>query len=30
MIKRAAIDHGVPRSTLQDHTSGRVAHGSKP
>ena len=29
-IKRAALDHGVPRSTLQDRCHGRVVHGTKP
>ena len=29
-LKRAAIDHGVPRSTLQDRCRGRVVHGTKP
>lgn len=29
-IKHAAVDHRVPRSTLQDRISGRVAHGSNP
>ena len=27
---RAADLHGVPRSTLKDHLSGRVIHGTKP
>ena len=29
-VARAAIEHGVPRSTLQDRISGRVLHGTKP
>jgi hypothetical protein len=29
-IKRAAEEHGVPVSTLRDHISGRVVHGTKP
>jgi len=29
-IKRAAEDHNVPRTTLQDRILGRVKHGSKP
>ena len=29
-IKRAALDHGVPRSTLQDRYSGRVTYGINP
>ena len=28
--KRAAEEHGVPVSTLRDHISGRVIHGTKP
>lgn len=27
---RAAVLHGVPRSTLKDRLSGRVVHGTKP
>ena len=27
---RAAYTHGVPRSTLKDHISGRVIHGKNP
>ena len=27
-VKRAAVDHGVPWSTLQDRISGRVVHGN--
>ena len=27
-VKRAAVDYGVPRSTLQDRISGRVVHGN--
>ena len=27
---KAAVMHGVPSSTLKDHLSGRVIHGSKP
>ena len=29
-VKRAAIEHGVPRATLRDRHSGRVVHGSNP
>ena len=29
-IKRAALEHGVPVSTLRDRISGRVVHGTKP
>ena len=29
-VKRAALDHGVPRSTLQDRHLGKVNHGTKP
>ena len=29
-INRAALDHGIPRSTLKDRISGRVLHGTKP
>ena len=29
-ISKAARDHGIPKTTLFDHTSGRVAHGTKP
>ncbi len=29
-IKRAALQHGVPRSTLQDRFNGRVVHGTNP
>ena len=29
-INSAAHDHGVPKTTLKDRVSGRVAHGSKP
>ena len=29
-IQGAAKLHSVPRSTLRDHTSGRVQHGRKP
>ena len=27
-VARAAIEHGVPRSTLQDRISSRVLHGT--
>ena len=27
-VKRAAMEHGVPRTTLHDRHSGRVVHGS--
>ena len=29
-IQRAAVEHGVPRPTLQDRVGGHVIHGSKP
>ena len=29
-INRAALDHGIPKSTLKDRISGRVLHGRKP
>ena len=29
-IKRAAEEHGVPRSTLHDRITGRIIHGKKP
>jgi len=29
-IKRAALEHNVPRTTLNDQITGRVQHGSKP
>lgn len=29
-VKRAAAEHGVPRTTLQDRHLGRVVHGVKP
>lgn len=29
-INSAARDHGVPKTTLKDRVSGRIAHGSKP
>ena len=29
-VKRAAEEHGVPRTTLHDRLSGRVVHGTKP
>lgn len=29
-IKRAALEHGVPRSTLQDRHHRRVVHGTNP
>jgi len=29
-IKRAAMEHGIPRTTLQDQISGRVQHGIPP
>jgi len=29
-IKEAAREFNVPRTTLQDHLSGRVVHGVKP
>ena len=29
-IKRVAMEHGVPRTTLQDQISGRVQHGIPP
>ena len=28
-INRAALEFGVPRSTLKDRVSGRVSHGAK-
>ena len=27
-VKRAAMEHGVPQSTLQDRHLGRVTHGT--
>ena len=29
-IKRAAVEHGIPRTTLQDRISGKVQHGIRP
>ena len=29
-IRKAAMEHGVPRTTLQDRITGRVEHGCKP
>lgn len=29
-VKRAALEHGVPRTTLQDRHTGRVVHGTNP
>jgi len=29
-IKRAAMEHGIPRTTLQDRINGRVQHGISP
>ena len=29
-VLRAAIEHNVPRSTLQDRVSGKVVHRTKP
>ena len=29
-INRAAVDHGVPKTTLKNRLSGRVKHGKKP
>ena len=29
-IKRAALEHGVPRSTHYDRHAGRVVHGTNP
>jgi len=29
-IKRAAEEHGVPRTSLQDHVLGKVEHVKKP
>ena len=29
-VKRVALNHGVPRTTLQDRHLGRVIHGTKP
>ena len=29
-VARAAVEHGVPRITLNDRISGRVKHGTKP
>ena len=29
-VNRAALDHGIPKSTLKDRISGRVLHGRKP
>ena len=29
-VNRAALDYGVPRTTLKDRLSGRVEHGRKP
>ena len=29
-IRKAALEHGVPRTTLQDRITGRVEHGCKP
>ena len=30
LINQAALDHGVPHTTLKDRLSGRVKHGDKP
>ena len=30
LINQAALDHGVPPTTLKDRLSGRVKHGDKP
>ena len=29
-IKRAAVEHRIPRTTLQDRISGKVQHGIRP
>lgn len=29
-VSRAALEHGVPRTTLQDRHLGKVTHGTKP
>ena len=29
-IKHATLEHGVPRTTLQDRHLGKVVHGTKP
>ena len=29
-IKRAAVEHGIPRTTLQDRITGKVQHGIRP
>ena len=29
-VNQAAREHGIPRTTLKDHASGGVAHGSNP
>ena len=29
-VRRAAVEHGVPRMTLRDRITGRVVHGTKP
>ena len=29
-INRAAMEHGIPRTTLKDRVSGRVGHGDNP
>ena len=29
-VNKAALLHGVPSTTLIDHISGRVVHGTKP
>jgi transposase-like protein len=29
-ISRAAKEHGVPRTTLQDRHLGKISHGTKP
>jgi len=29
-IQEATREYGVPRTTLQDHISGRIVHGIKP
>ena len=29
-INQAAVDHGIPKTTLKDRLSGRVQHGVKP
>jgi hypothetical protein len=29
-VNRAALDHGIPKSTLKDRISGQITHGTKP